>query len=176
MDTPGDPSSGGVESAQPTMWRRVRDALRLAFFRAVPDERLAASWGAILVSAVATVANPILGSVWMVGLDGQWSWNALPFVLFHVPLILGAAIAAAYALGRREDVARIAYAAMLIYLVLDLGVIALWVLSGMGARPARVFQSVGVLPALWLAPAFPGCAARPLDRGVRRLAAVIRAF
>ena len=161
MDLPGDPSSRGVESAHPTMWRRVRDALRLAFFRAVPDERLAASWGAILVSALATVAIPILVSVWMVGLDGQWSWNALPFVLFHVPLILGAAIAAAYALGRREDVARIAYAAMLIYLVLDLGVIALWVLSGMGARPARVFQSVGVLPALWLALAF-GVLALPL--------------
>jgi hypothetical protein len=176
MDFPGDPSPPGLDSAQPTTSRRVRDALRLAFFRAVPDERLAASWGAILVVALATVAIPILVSVWMVGLQGEWSWNALPYVLFHLPLILGAAIAAAYALGRREDVAPIAYAAMLIYLGVDLTVIVLWALAGTGAHAARIFQSVGVLPALWFALAFAVYAARRVERGVRRLAVVMLAF
>jgi hypothetical protein len=93
-------------------------------------------------------------------------------VLFHLPLALAAAIAAALALGRRGDVPQLLYAALVIYLVLDVGVIGTWAIAGLVAsRPPR-FQGMGALAPLWLALAFAVYASRRIERGVRRLAVI----
>src|SRR5258705_13948959 len=96
----------------PSLLRRLADGLRLAFFRDVPEERMQAGWGTILVLALVTIAFPIAASFAVVGPAGEWSWYPLPYLLFHLPLIVGAAVAAAHFLDKRSDVARLAYAAL----------------------------------------------------------------
>jgi hypothetical protein len=155
-----------------SLLRRIADALRLTFFRDVPEERMQAGWGAVLVVALLGIAFPIAASFAVIGPSGQWSWYPLPYVLFHLPLIIGAAVAAAYALDKRADVARLAYAALLISLVLDVFTLGALSLAA-GARRGRFLGPPILLPALWFALAFAAYACRSVPRGVRRLGVIL---
>jgi hypothetical protein len=113
-----------MKSALRCVTRALGDAFRLAFFRDVPAERMGPTWAAIFAAAFATIALPIVVSLWQVGSAGQWGWFSLPFVLLHLPLALAAAIAAAYALVRPGDVPRLFYAALLVSLAVDIVTLA----------------------------------------------------
>jgi hypothetical protein len=109
---------------RPFAWRdaltgAVRDAVRLAFFRSPGDGRPAGSWTAVLLAALASVTFPIVVSFVFLGIDGEWSWYSLPSALFHVPVLLGAAILIGYAVGRPAEVPRILVAALLVSTFID---------------------------------------------------------
>jgi hypothetical protein len=158
---------------KPSLLRRLADGFRLTFFRDVPEERMQAGWGAILVLALVTVAFPIAASFLLVGPTGEWSWYPLPHALFHLPLIVGAAVVAAYLLDRRSDVARLAYAALLISFVLDLFAVGAVTLIQLNTRRLRFVGTPALLPALWFALAFTTYACRSVAPGVRRLAVIV---
>jgi hypothetical protein len=151
--------------------RLIGDAFRLALLRGVPAERLALGPAAILAIALATIVPPIAFSLWVVGRHGEWNWYALPFVLVHMPLLLGGAVGCAYAIGRPADGPRFFAAGLLISLVLDLA----WLGANLAAdgRPQylRVIWALMPLPAAWLAIAMAVYASRSARRVGRRVLA-----
>jgi hypothetical protein len=161
-----------MKSALRCVARALGDAFRLAFFRDVRAERMAPSWAAIFAAAFATIALPIVVSLWQVGWAGQWGWFSLPFVLLHLPLALAAAIAAAYALGRPADVPRLLYAALLVSLAVDIVTLAV----AQSPKLYRALYGLAFLPAAWVALAFAAYACRSVERGLRRLGVVASAL
>ncbi len=150
------------------LWRLTADAVRIALFRDVPGERLTLGWGAILAIASLTLAPPIAISFWLVGRNGEWTWATLPYVLMHIPLLLAAAVATAYAAGRPADVPRFLAAGLLASIVVDVA----WIGASIAAdgHPAfiRVLWGLLPLPALWLALALAVYACRSAGRKMRR--------
>jgi hypothetical protein len=162
----------GSTSASQGRWRLLRDAFRLAFFRDVPEERLTRGWGTILVAAFVTLLIPAVPALWSNGLSGEWNWYALPSAVFHVPLIFVAAIAAAYALGRRNDVARIALAGFLAAVAIDIVTTVFTVLAGSAPNYQQVSANFDWLPGAWLALALATYACRSIEPGERRVGVV----
>jgi Peptidase C13 family/YcxB-like protein len=164
----GSPTGrGGI-----SVWRMFLDAFRLAFFRYVPEERMARGWGTVLAAAFVTLLIPAVPAVWSVGLAGEWSWYALPSAVFHVPLIFVAAIAIAYVLGRRDDVAHLALAGFLAAAAIDL-MATIFAASAANAPNFRqLTMTFSWLPGTWLAFALSTYACRTIERGERRLGVV----
>jgi hypothetical protein len=148
------------------------DGLRLALFRPVAPERPANSWGAILVVAMLGVAIPILWALRSVGFHGQWSWASLSSALLHVPLLLVAAIAAAYALGRPAEVPRLFMAGLLISAVVDITAVAFASIISADPILMQAGGRFGWFSPAWLAFAFATFACRMGAPGLRRFAIV----
>src|SRR3954449_9956234 len=69
----------------------ARDGLRLAFFQ--PLARfLPYDWLQITAFALATLIIPLLYDFYVLGKEGQFTWNGLPEALVHLPLLTFAAI------------------------------------------------------------------------------------
>lgn len=153
-------------------WRMLRDAFRLAFFRDVPEERMKRGWGWVLLAAAATLAIPALPALWKIGLAGEWNWYLVPFAVFHVALVLAASIVAAYALGRRDDVRRIALAGFLAAVAIDILAVMIGPLVADSPNPQRLVAQFAWVPGAWLALALGTYAARAVPPGGRRLGAV----
>ena len=152
----------------------LADGFRLAFFRNVREERMAPTWGRILAAGLASLVVPVAYSLVKIGLGGQWAWYSLPFALFHLPLILGAAIAMAYAIRRPDEVPRFFYAGLLIAITLDLMFTLVYAVVLANAKGARFAWNTAfaLAPPLWLALAFAAHACRQVDRGAGRLGAI----
>jgi hypothetical protein len=144
----------------------IADALRLAFFLPVKEGHPPARWSAIFLLASISVAIPILSALWDVGSEGQWNWFSLSSALFHIPLLLAAAIVAAYALGRAGDVPRLLMAGLLISVVIDVLSV---VLGAMPVLPRIAGGSQWFAPT-WLALALATYGCRLVDPGIRRVA------
>jgi hypothetical protein len=154
------------------LWRLTADAVRLAFFLDVPAERLALSWAAVLGIAFITLVPPIVASLATVAARGEWTWATLPFVIVHVPLLLAAAVAIAYAAGRPADVRRFLAAGLLVSLVVDLVWIAATFLASRHPPFVRVLWGLIPLPAAWLALALATYGWRSAPRAAGRAAVV----
>ena len=153
-------------------FKMLADAFRLAFFRPVPAERLARGWGAVSAAALLTLIVPALPALWINGPNGEWHWFTLPSAVFHIPLVIFAAIAAAYALGRKEDVARIAFAGFLAALAIDIAAAAISLAASDVPTYQRLTTRFGWVPGTWLALAIAAHAGRSIAPGERRLGIV----
>jgi len=153
------------------LWRLTADAFRVAFFRDVPAARLALGWGAILAIALATLLPPIAISLFVVT-NGEWSWATLPYVLMHIPLLLGAAVGAAYCAGRPADVPRFFAAGLLASTVVDIAWIGASIAAAHHPDFVRVLWGLLPLPAAWLAFALGVYACRSVASGGRRAAVI----
>ncbi len=156
----------------PALLATVRDALRLALFRPLPEGRPWASWGAVLAAALASLAVPVAVALYSVGMHGEWSWYSLSSALLHVPMLLGAAILAAYAVGRPAQVPRYLMAGLLVSIVIDVATAALWLAMARQPVLARVLAPLAWLPPAWLALALAAFVARAAEPAGRRLAVV----
>jgi len=154
------------------MLRVAADAARLAFLRPLPEGRPAESWLAVMVAVLGSVAVPIVTAFVDVGLKGQWNWFGLSSALLHVPLLLGAAILIAYAIGRPGEVPRILVAGLLIVLVIDC--VSAGMMMALSAIPIwnRVVARFQWFGAAWLALALAVFACRLVGRGARRVAVI----
>jgi hypothetical protein len=150
------------------LWRLTADAVRLATFRDVPAERVAFGWGAISGIVLATVALPVGVAFYAIGREGEWTWRTLPYVLMHVPLILGAAVGAAYAIRRPGDVQRLFAAGLLASLAVDAAWFASHVVVPWWPVAASILWGLMPLFAAWLALAMAVYACRSIGRGGRR--------
>jgi hypothetical protein len=166
-------ASPAPAAARISVARRMADAFRLAFLRDVPEARMTAAWKHVLGFAFATLAMPVAVAFTRTGWNGEWSWFLLPFALFHLPLVLAAAIAAAYALARPGDVPRLLLAALMIAFAIDVFT-SLAQLAGLDEllfeRSGRVLHYIA--PA-WLTVALARYASRFIGPGVRRLAMIL---
>jgi hypothetical protein len=160
------PARSGLRAA-------VGDAVRIAFFLPVDDDRPSGRWAAVFVAALASLALPILASLWFVGAKGEWSLFSLPSVLVHIPLLLAAAIGSAYAMGMTERVSRIFMAGLLVSIVIDFLWVALNLTIGQSPEFARFVYLMQWIPAIWLALAVATYACRLVEPGVRRLGVLV---
>ena len=133
---------------------------------------MGAGWGKILALAAATIVLPVLVSFGVLGMKGEWSWEPLPSVVFHLPLVLAASIASAYAVRRPEAVQRFLYAGMLVAVFVDVIVAIAFVAFIQHSRDRDVYWLLGFVPPVWLALAMAAYAGRAIAPGVRRLAVI----
>ena len=82
--------------------RNSANAFRLAFFFRIAEDRISVAWWQVAAFALASLFIPVLYDIALVGRNGQVEWYAIPSAMVHLPVILFAAIAVAYALGRGE--------------------------------------------------------------------------
>jgi hypothetical protein len=168
----------GTESLAPAKldWARhrtaagamIKDALRIAFFRRLPEGRPEASWGTVLAAALASMSVPVAYALVSVGLHGEWSWYMLSSALFHIPMLLAAAILAAYAVGRPTEVPRILIAGLLASIVIDVVAVSASIALGRSMAWQRVFPQAQWLQAAWLALALGTFVSRWVLPGARR--------
>lgn len=132
---------------------RLKDAIRIAFFARVPDERLQASWLEIVAAAFLALCIPTAYDLIERGAQGIWSVQGLPGALFFVPVfLLGAAIVARIA--RRDDTApTILFGSLLAWIVIDIVSLVAWaiVMEGEPQQPRGLEYLFFYLPLGWLA-------------------------
>ena len=105
---------------------RVRDAVRLAFFRRVSEARMRASWFGVLLAVLVTVAIPTLYGLYSHGMAGVVSLRVLPGALFSAVMTLLAAIVVGTMVRRDDAIPRIWFAALLVWIVIDSLMFVLW--------------------------------------------------
>jgi hypothetical protein len=125
------------------------------------------------VLALLSLVLPVLLAFWDVGLNGQWTSYSLGSVLFHVPVLLAAAIGIAYALERPADVPRFLAAGLLVSIVIDVTEAALGIGILGNLHFVRVAGALKWAGPLWLSLALATYAGRFVDPGPRRLGAVL---
>ncbi len=139
--------------------RNMANAFRLAVFMRVPESRMPVMWWQVVAFTLLGAAVPLLGSLLETGLDGVFQKHALQGMLFHVPLLVCAAIAVAYAARRPEKSLALVQMLLMIAVAVDILCLAMaqLQLGGIAGRPlvraiARAAPQWSlVLPALWLA-------------------------
>jgi hypothetical protein len=97
----------------------LRNALKLAFGQTVAPEKLTISWWQTLVFALLGLLPPLIYDFAANGTQGELAWENTPDALFHLPIFLIAAGAAAYALGRGELALSIFQPLLMIAVVVD---------------------------------------------------------
>jgi hypothetical protein len=133
---------------------RVRDAVRLAFFRHVSEARLRGTWLAMLLAVLVTVAIPTLYGLQEHGEAGVFSLRTLPGALFAAVTTLFAAIVVGSMVRRDDAIPRIWLASLLAWIVIDTLTLVLWYLLSELADaelPRAVNTAFFVGPLLWLA-------------------------
>ena len=148
------------------------DALRLAVFRAVPEGHPPNSWAAVFAAALVSIAVPVIAAFASIGLQGEWNWYLMSSALLHVSLLLAAAIATAYAVGRASEVPRFMLAGLLVSIAIDVVTQGIGLAAGSDTRWMRVGAQFMWLPAAWLALAVATFACRSIEPGGRRLLVV----
>ncbi len=130
----------------------VSAALRIATFRPVREDEVGASWPQVIALVIATLLVPLAYALFTVGDEGYIAWTYLPAILFHVPVMLVAAIVAASLIGRADRVASILVASLLAWTVIDFFSLGLWlVLKDSFTGKQAVSMAFFYGPVLWLA-------------------------
>ena len=160
IDTPKAVTSvnaSAPEQSRSPLWRTLASSLsqafKLAVFIRVPEEKITVTWWQIPVLALFAVTVSTILSLIKVGWGGQFMWYSLPMTLFHLPVLLIAAISIAYATQRIDQALRFAQVFLMIALAIDLILIAI-----QSALPQSNFHLAGALglaqlsvSSLWLA-------------------------
>lgn len=129
-----------LRSATKIFFTNLALAFKLAFFIPVPGERICVSWWQIPIFGLLSLLVSLLWAFSKLGLNGEFQWYSLPLALFHLPLLLLAAIFSAYALRRADKTLLLTQTFLMISLALDLTMIA--VLGVMTQPPDLFFGSV----------------------------------
>jgi len=108
-----------------TLATSLGQAFKLAIFMPVPEEKITVTWWQIPVLALFAVTISTILSLIKVGWGGQFMWYSLPMSLFHLPVLLIAAIFVAYAAQRTNQALRFAQIFLMIALSIDLILIAI---------------------------------------------------
>lgn len=140
----------------------ARNALRLAFFLPVPEERFPVSWWQIVAFASVSLAVPVVIAVTMSGFSGELNWQSMPEAMLHLGVALLSAIAAGYLFGHAARIPRLLLASVMVVTVVDAIVFLSWVAVSLakirlGSIAYEVYQFG---PPLWWAMAFAAFAAR----------------
>lgn len=133
---------------------RIADALRVAAFIKVPEERMRASWVEIMAAAFLALCVPTAYAFIASGGDGMFASRGVHGALLFVPVFLfGVAIVARIA--RRDDaVPAVLFAALLAWAVIDAVSLSAWAAATrLADAQAQAFLSFAFFygPLAWLA-------------------------
>ena len=136
----------------PTFGSLVHAAARIVAFRPVVQGQLAVTWVQLVGIMLATLLPPLAFAAASIGEQGHIAWQALPAVVFHVPVILVAAIMVAHFIGRPQSVTPILAGALLAWAVIDLLSLATWLaVMQAGRYDHMVSMAFYYVPVAWLA-------------------------
>ncbi|HEX5130538.1 MAG TPA: YcxB family protein, partial [Usitatibacter sp.] len=123
-------TEGEREQVPPTFAPSFRTllhaAVRIAAFQPVAPNQLYVTWVQVVGMVLVTLVPPALFAAASIGEAGHVAWQLLPSVLFHVPVILVAAIMLAHFIGRAQSVVPILAGTLLAWAVIDFVTLALW--------------------------------------------------
>jgi hypothetical protein len=146
----------------------LRNAFRLAAFRAVPGDWIAVAWWQIAAFGLIGCFIPLVYDIHLVG---KTAWDTVPSALVHLPILLFASIALAYSLGRGEETMLLLQAFLMIAAAIDVAVYVIY-LSAYTPHIQRLSKiaSYGghLVPAVWLATACAKAAADLLSVSIPR--------
>ena len=166
-----------LKAARKTFFIGLAQAFKLAVFLPVAEARICVSWWQIPVFALLSLTLAFGWALIKVGAAGQFTWYSLPLVLFHLPVLLLAAIFIAYALCRADKTLLLVQVFLMIALAFDLTMTV--ISSVFGVHPTVFSRPIlGIpyfsLPSLWLALAcFTAARRYTLPNPSRRLLAMV---
>ncbi len=142
---PAAPSPAPPASSPPGVASRLRDAVRIAFFLRVPEQRLRPGALEVAAAILLTLCVPTLYNAAVFGADGHLGvWEASQ-ALFHIPMILIAASIAARLAQRDDAIATLLFATLIAWFVVD---VATWV-AWMGVESANPDGKRAVAPTVF---------------------------
>ena len=130
----------------------VRTGARIALLQPVVQSQLNVTWVQVVGIVLATLVPPIAFTVARVGEHGHLAWELLPAVLFHVPVILVAAVMVAHFIGRSQSVVPLLAGALLAWVAIDFASLGAWlaILEVAGPDPVGA-MALEYAPVAWLA-------------------------
>jgi hypothetical protein len=158
-------------SAIPGLQKNIVTAFRLAFFRSVPVANIHVSGGQLICFAVLSMVAPVLWALGTIGVDGQFNFYGLPGAVFHVPVLLLAAVSLSYLLRTQGNALLLLQMFLMIGFATDIVYYAAyvaisWLPRGFQMRPYGFLSQYG--PAMWLSLACAVAAARMLPLGLNK--------
>jgi len=150
------------------------NAFRLFLFRAVPADCISVAGWQVAAFGLASLLIAFCWDFHSIGIEGQFSWEALPAALFPMSLVLIASIVAAYALGRGDKMLLLLQVFLMIAAAIDLLVYAIYLAVAYRPDAQRVLSVLSygnyLAPNAWLALACAKAAADLLSVPVPRRA------
>ena len=129
----------------------AKTALRLVFFRPVAEEDVAVSWMQVVALVLISLIPPTLYDAITIGADGHASWRTLPEALYHVPVMLFAAVVLANLVDEARLVATIMAAALLAWTFIDFAVLGVWLGAGDAVKSKLAADAFFYIPLAWVA-------------------------
>ena len=168
--TPALPAPENASAAL-ELRKNIVTAFRLALFRRVPAAIIHVSGGQLVCFALLGMVAPVLWALGTIGVDGQFNFYGLPGALFHVPVLLLAAVALSYLLRMQGNALLLLQMFLMIGFATDIVYYAAyvamgWLPRGFQMRPYGFLSQYG--PALWLSLACAAAAARMLPLGLNK--------
>ena len=148
----GDAPQAPPPKFAPTFATLLRTAARIALLQPVAQSQLNVTWIQVVGVVLATLVPPVAFTIARVGEHGHIAWESLPAVLFHVPVILVAAVMVAHFIGRAQSVVPILAGALLAWAAIDFLSLGAWLalLAAVGDDPiGRI--AFHYVPIAWLA-------------------------
>lgn len=149
---PGNDSLGISEFRK--FRKNLGNAFKLAVFCSVRADHIQVAWWQIAVFGLISLLIPLGYDLQSIGMNGEIAWDVLPAALVHLPIILFASIAVAYALGRGEETLLLLQTFLMIAAVIDAAVYVIYLTAYMPSieRLLKIISYAGYLPpAVWLA-------------------------
>lgn len=121
---------------------RLRDAIRVALFLRVPEERLQPAPLEIVAAILLTVLLPTLYAAVTIAGDGRLASWELPQVFFHVVLLYVAALFAARIVRRPDAASSFLFASLLAWFVIDVVSFSAWIALQSAVGNGRVIYLI----------------------------------
>lgn len=136
----------------PSFGTLLRATARLITLQRVSEAELAASWLQVAGAMLLTLVPPFAFAFSSIGEAGHLAWTHLPAVLYHVPVMLVAAILVAHLIDRTSQVATLLVGSLLAWTAIDFLSLGLWLATreSLAGDPAAAMAFYYV-PIAWLA-------------------------
>ncbi|MPZ75139.1 MAG: peptidase C13 [Deltaproteobacteria bacterium] len=148
------------------------NAFRFLLFRAVPVDCISVAGWQVAAFGLASLLVAFCWDFHGMGIEGQFSWEALPSALFPMSLMLIASITAAYALGNGDKMLLLLQVFLMVAAAIDLLVYVIYLAVAYKPDAQRVLSVVGygnyLAPNAWLTLACAKAAADLLSVPVPR--------
>lgn len=137
---------------RPTARELLRAAIRIPLFRQVPPSQVDASWMQILALVAISLMPPTIYASVTVGAEGRIAYDMLPGVLFHVAVMLLAAVVMSHIVDAGASVRRVLAVTLAAWISIDTIYLALLLAFGTSFREGTTIGwLVYLLPVGWLA-------------------------
>jgi len=128
----------------------TRAALRIPFFLKVPASQVDASWLQILALVALSLAAPTIYAALHTEF-GRFDFNHMPGTLFHLPVMLVAAVVLSYLVDGGSNVRPLLTASLLAFIPIDALTLAAWGTLVKAVHPARTANwAFYIGPLVWL--------------------------